>query len=72
MPALLIKDLPADVHKWLKHEAEAHRRSMTQQVIVLFEERMTKFRPVHFPHPFKTRTPLTAEFIDKAKKDGRP
>lgn len=72
MPALLIKDLPADVHQWLKHEAEANRRSMTQQVIVLFEERMHKFKPVHFPPAFKTRTPLTAEFIDKAKKEGRP
>ena len=72
MPALLIKNLPADVHAWLKHEAEAHRRSMTQQVIVLFEERMRKFRPVHFGPPVKTRTPLTDEFIDKAKREGRP
>jgi hypothetical protein len=72
MPALLIKDLPADVHGWLKREAQAHRRSMTQEVIVLFEERMHRFKPVHFPPPFKTRTPLTAEFIDKAKKEGRP
>ena len=72
MAALLIKDLPADVHEWLKCEAQRNRRSMTQQVIVLFEERMRKFKPVHFPPPFKTRTPLTAEFIDKAKKEGRP
>ena len=71
MPALLIKDLPADVHQWLKHEAVANRRSMTQQVIVLFEERMRKFKPVHFGAPMKTRRPLTAEFIDKAKKEGR-
>ena len=49
-----------------------NRRSMTQQVIVLFEERMGRFKPVHFGAPFKTRTPLTAEFIDKAKKEGRP
>ena len=72
MAALLIKDLPADVHKWLKHEAERNRRSMTQQVIVFFEEHMRRFRPVHFPPPFKTRTPLTHAFIDKAKKEGRP
>jgi hypothetical protein len=72
MPALLIKDLPADVHAWLKHEATAHRRSMTQQVIVLFEERMRKFSPVHFGAPVKTRTPLTAAFIDAARKEGRP
>jgi len=72
MPALLIKDLPAEVHEWLKREAEANRRSMTQQVIVLFEERMRKFRPVHFGAPVKTRAPLTSEFIDSAKKEGRP
>jgi len=72
MTALLIKDLPTDVHKWLKQEAERNRRSMTQQVIVLFEERMHKFRPIHFPPPVKLSEPLTAEFIDKAKKEGRP
>ena len=72
MAAILIKDVPADVHEWLKREAVANRRSMAQQVIVLFEERMRKFKPVHFGTPVKTRTPLTAEFIDKAKKEGRP
>lgn len=72
MPALLIKDLPTDVHAWLKREAEAHRRSMAQEVIVLFEERMRKFQPVHFGPPMNTRTRLTGKFIDDAKKEGRP
>ena len=72
MPSLLIKDLPADVHQWLKHEADVNRRSMTQQVIVLFEERMRKFKPVHFGAPVTTRAPLTSDFIDEAKKEGRP
>jgi hypothetical protein len=45
---------------------------MTQQVIVLFEERMKKFKPVHFGTPVRTRTPLTNEFVDVAKKEGRP
>lgn len=71
MAGLLIKDLPRDVHAWLKREAEIHRRSMTQQVIVLFEERMRRFRPVHFPPPFKLKEPLSDEFIMKAKKEGR-
>lgn len=71
MAALLIKDLPADVHAWLKQEAERNRRSMTQQVIVLFEERMKKCRPVHFGPPLKLREPLTDDFISKAKREGR-
>jgi hypothetical protein len=71
MAALLIKDLPAEVHQWLKQEAERNRRSMTQQAIILFEERMRRFKPVHFGPPIKIDPPLTDEFITKAKKEGR-
>jgi hypothetical protein len=71
MAALLIKDIPRAVHDWLKREAERNRRSMTQQAIVLLEERMRRFRPVKFPAPARTRTPLSAEFIDQAKREGR-
>ncbi|PIV25008.1 MAG: hypothetical protein COS40_00160 [Deltaproteobacteria bacterium CG03_land_8_20_14_0_80_45_14] len=71
MPALLIKDIPREVHEWLKREAERNRRSMTQQAIVVLEERMRRFRPVRFPPPVQTRTILTAEFIDRAKHEGR-
>lgn len=45
---------------------------MTQQVIVLFEERMNKFHPVHFDTPVKTKTLLSDDFITRAKMDGRP
>ncbi len=71
MPALLIKDIPREIHDWLKREAEKNRRSMTQQAIVLLEERMRRFRPVKFPAPTITRTPLSAEFIERAKREGR-
>jgi hypothetical protein len=71
MPALLIKDIPREVHEWLKREAERNRRSMTKQAIVVLEERMRRFRPVRFPPPVQTRTILTAEFIDRAKREGR-
>jgi hypothetical protein len=71
MAGLLIKKIPPEVHEWLKREAERNRRSMTQQAIVVFEERMRCFRPVRFPEPVRTRTVLTAEFIDRAKREGR-
>jgi hypothetical protein len=71
MPALLIKNVPPEVHEWLKREAERNRRSMTQQAIVILEEGMQRFRPVRFPAPVQTRTVLTAEFIDRAKREGR-
>jgi len=71
MPGLLIKDIPPEVHEWLKREAKRNRRSMTQQAIFVFEERMHRFRTLKFPPPARTRTPLTAEFIDRAKREGR-
>ena len=71
MVALLIKNIPRELHEWLKREAERNRRSMTQQTIVVFEERMGRFNPVRFPAPVQTRTVLTAEFIDRAKREGR-
>lgn len=71
MSSLLIKDIPREVHEWLKREAQRNRRSMTQQAIVVIEERMRRFQPVRFPSPLRTRTLLTAEFIDQAKRKGR-
>ena len=71
MAYLLIKDIPHEVHEWLKREAERNRRSMTQQAIVVLEERTRRFRAVRFPPPVRTRTTLTAEFIDHAKREGR-
>jgi plasmid stability protein len=72
MPSLLIKELPADVHAWLKKEAQANRRSMPRQASVILKERMHGFRPVHFGTPLKTRVPITRAFMDEAKNDGRP
>jgi len=71
MAALLLKDIPAEVHEWLKREAKRNRRSMTQQAIFVFEERMHRFRPVRFPPAARTRTLLTGKFIDQAKREGR-
>jgi hypothetical protein len=71
MASLLIKDIPREVHEWLKAEAERNRRSMTQQAICVFEERMRRFQHVRFPPPTRTRTPLSAKFIDQAKREGR-
>ena len=71
MASLLIKNIPREVHEWLKREAQRNRRSMTQETIMVLEERMRRFRVVRFPPPVRTRTILTAEFIDRAKREGR-
>jgi len=71
MAALLIKDLPPRLHAWLKEEAVRNRRSMTQQTIVLLEERMPAIHPVSFIQPVQTRKPIPAGFFVRAIREGR-
>lgn len=37
MPTLLIRDLPPDLHQWLREDAEAHHRSANRHTIALLE-----------------------------------
>jgi plasmid stability protein len=34
MPNLTLRDVPADLHLWLKQQAGTHRRSLNQEVIL--------------------------------------
>lgn len=37
MPNLTLRDVPADLHAWLKRQAGAHHRSVNKEIIVLLE-----------------------------------
>lgn len=37
MATLLIRDLPPDLHQWLRDEAQAHHRSANRHTIALLE-----------------------------------
>ena len=37
MANMTLRDVPGDLHRWLKKLAEAHRRSVNQEVIALLE-----------------------------------
>ena len=71
MPALVIKELPIELHRRLKHEAAQQRRSMTQQAIFILEQGLQRARPVPDFTPYKGAFALTNAFINKAKREGR-
>lgn len=75
MPSLLIKDVPEEIHAWLKREAVRNRRSMTQEALVVFEERMAgMFKPVPkmtYDRSVRTRKPVTADWVVTAIREGR-
>jgi plasmid stability protein len=73
MPGLLIKDFPERLHRKLKSVAANNRRSMTQQALVLLEEALNRKAGVEeFPPPARGKIRLTKDFLDRAKRLGRP
>ena len=71
MPAFVIKDLPIEIHRRLKDEATRHHRSMTQQAIVILEQGLHRARPIPTFKAYKGSFPLTNEFMNSAKREGR-
>ena len=71
MPALVIKDLPVELHRRLKDDAAQNHRSMTQQAIVILERQLHSIRSIPPFKAYKNNFPLTNEFINEAKREGR-
>jgi hypothetical protein len=76
MPAVVIKDFPPKLHRKLKEVSARHRRSMTQEVLMMLEEALIREEASdgeyrELPPPVKGPFPLTAEFLDCAKRESR-
>jgi plasmid stability protein len=71
MPALVIKDLPVELHRRLKKEAHEHHRSMTRHAVVLLEEGLHRVRSIPTVQAHQGRFALTNAFINQAKREGR-
>lgn len=73
MAAIVIRNVPPELHKRLKEEAARNRRSMTQQVLALLEEATSSRPPAPepLPAPLKLGLPITKAMIDRAKRWGR-
>ncbi len=80
MPALTIKNVPQDLYERLKENAARHRRSVNSEVIVCLEKVLQSFpldaeafllRIENFQQTLSV-PPLTDEFLEQAKEEGRP
>ena len=40
MPNVTLRDVPADLHHWLKQRAASHHRSVNKEVIALLEDEL--------------------------------
>ena len=75
MSTLVLKNLPEELHARLKAQASAHRRSLTQEAILLLEQGLLarpRRAPVPLPPPIKLKGgPVTTEWILAAIAEGR-
>jgi plasmid stability protein len=76
MPNLLIRNVPPELHARLKASAASHRRSLTQETILIMEQGLAagsaETFPKPLPEPFKPRRPITMEetlrFMDEGQR----
>jgi hypothetical protein len=71
MPAIVIKDVPKDVHDLLRAEAVKNRRSMNQQALTILERALKPLPPLGRVKPVKTKRPFTHEWLMRAMREGR-
>ena len=77
---ITVKNIPPELYERLKQSAALHHRSINSEVIVLMEESLSakKRKPEDFLASARTlrekagRYELKKEFIDRAKREGRP
>ncbi len=77
MPGLLIKDLSESLHRRLKARAARHQRSLAREALVILEEALEDAAgPPSLAEVDRLRIrggePLTQEFLDQARRRGRP
>ena len=67
----IIENLPEDLRLCLKAQAARHRRTVADEATAILKKGIAKPRAQEWPAPFKVKTPLTNEIIDRAKREGR-
>ena len=70
MAAILIKDIPADLHERLREAAVRDHRSLSKEVIALLEAALAERVP-DLPPPIELAFPLTPDWLDRAVSEGR-
>ena len=71
MAAIVLKDVPEELHRRLREQAERNRRSMSQELLTIMEEALRPLPPLAPVKPVKTKRPFTQAWLRKAMREGR-
>ena len=71
MPAIVIKDVPEQLHRRLREQAERNRRSMSQELLTIMEQALQPVPPLGRIKPIRTKRPFSHAWLLKAMREGR-
>ena len=71
MPTIRIENVPADLHRRLAKRAAQHQRSLDHEVLAMLEEATREPHRIPPVTPHKTKHPLTQDWLDQARREGR-
>lgn len=71
MSAVVIRDLPPDIHQRLKTEAHRHHRSMNREIIAILEKEVGDNRLSDLPPPVKGIKPVDPQWIVRIIREAR-
>jgi plasmid stability protein len=73
MSALLIRDVPQELHERLRRLAQRNQRSLSAEAVDLLEQALAaqEAPPRVLPAPFVGAFPITDDWLDQVKNAGR-
>lgn len=63
MPAVVVRDMPVEMHRRLKSAALQHHRSMNREVLTILEQTLESSPVVELPPPVKSLRPISGDTI---------
>lgn len=71
MATLVLDDLPEQLYLGLQERAARHRRSVTDEATAILTDGIKRGRARKWPEPRLMKEPITDDFINWAKREGR-
>lgn len=71
MPAVVVRDMPVEMHRRLKSAALRHHRSMNREVLMIIEQTLEIPVVEELPPPVKTLKPISGDTIVKIIRNMR-
>jgi len=63
MPAVVVRDMPVEMHRRLKSAAHQHHRSMNREVLMILEQTLEAPGAGELPPPVNSLKPISGDTI---------